>query len=125
LSREGESLKIVRCGERKWLKRRGYSKRILFAEDELESRGHLVQIVRSKAYTEIKPHYHKQTIETYYVLKGKAILSCGDKRFRARQGDAFLCKPGEIHGVNNDTGEEFLLLVFKINTKENDIYWTK
>ncbi len=118
-------MKIARCDEKEWLKRKGYSKKVLFTEDELKSRGHLVQIVKSEAHTEIKPHYHKQTIETYYILKGKAILFCGDERFRARQGDAFLCEPGEVHGVINDTDEEFLLLVFKINAKENDSYWVK
>ncbi|NIR86256.1 cupin domain-containing protein [Candidatus Bathyarchaeota archaeon] len=118
-------MKIVKRNEKRWLKRKGYSKRILFTEDELKSRGLLVQIVKSEAHTEIKPHYHKKTIETYYILKGKAILFCGDKRFRARKGDAFLCEPGEVHGVINDTDEEFLLLVFKINAKENDSYWVK
>jgi len=120
----GENLKIVKYDEKEWLEREGYSKKILFTGDELK-RGHLVQIVKSKGHTEIKPHYHKQTIETYYVLKGNALLFIGDKRFRAQQGDVFLCEPGEVHGVTNDTDEEFLLLVFKIDAKENDSYWVK
>jgi quercetin dioxygenase-like cupin family protein len=118
-------VKIVRSDEKKWLKRKGYSKKILFAEDVLESKGHLVQIVKSRSHTEIKPHYHKQTVEIYHVLKGEAILFCGDQRTRSHQGDTFLCKPGELHGVINDTEEEFQLLVFKINARENDTYWTK
>ncbi len=118
-------MKIVKDKEKDWLERQGYSKKILFTEVELRSNGNFVQIVKNEAHTEIKPHYHKQTIETYYVLKGKAILFCGDKRFRAHQGDALLCEPGEIHGVVNDMDEEFLLLVVKINAKENDLYWVK
>jgi len=125
LNRVGENLKIVKYDEKEWLEREGYSKKILLTEDELKSRGHLVQIVKSEAHTEIKPHYHKQTIEIYYILKGNAILFFGDKRFRAQQGDAFLCEPGEVHGVVNDSDEEFILLVFKIDAKEDDSYWVK
>ena len=120
-----ENVKTAKDEDKNWLERQGYSKKILFNEVELKSKGHFIQIVKNEAHTEIKPHYHQQTIETYYVLKGKAILFCGDKRFRARQGDALLCEPGEVHGVVNDTDEEFLLLVFKINAKDDDLYWVK
>lgn len=118
-------MKTAKDEDKNWLERQGYSKKILFNEVELKSKGHFIQIVKNAAHTEIKPHYHKQTIEIYYVLKGKAILFCGDKRFRASQGDALLCEPGDIHGVFNDTDEEFLLLVFKINAKDDDLYWVK
>ena len=116
-------MKIVGFDEKEWLEREGYSKKILFTEDELQSQGHVVQVVKSEAQTEIKPHHHKQTIEIFHILNGNAILFFGNKRFRAQKGDTFFCEPGEVHGVINDTDEEFLLLVFKIDAKENDRYW--
>jgi len=55
-------LKIVKLDDKEWLEKDGYSKKILFTANELKSRGHLVQIVKSEPHTEIKLHYHEQTI---------------------------------------------------------------
>ncbi len=115
-------MKLVKDDEKEWQERAGYSKKILLNEDELKSSGHLVQIVKSEAHTKIKPHYHKQTIEIFYILKGNAILYFGDNKFRTQPGDMFLCEPGEVYGVINDTNKEFSLLVFKINAQEEDRY---
>ncbi|MFX0207334.1 MAG: cupin domain-containing protein [Candidatus Hodarchaeota archaeon] len=115
-------MKLIKDNEKEWLERAGYSKKILLNEDELKSSGHLVQIVMTDANTEIKPHYHKQTIEVFYILKGNAIIFFGDNKFRTQPGDTFLCEPGDIHGVINDTNEEFSLLVFKIDAQEDDKY---
>ena len=118
-------MKFVKYDEKEWLEREGYSKRILIREDELKSRGNLVQIVKSDPHTEIKPHYHKETTEIYHILEGNAILFIGDERIRAKERDTFLCEAGEVHGVINDTEEEFLILVFKINAKEDNSYWLR
>jgi len=115
-------LKLIKDDKKEWLERTGYSKKILLNENELKSSGHLVQIVKTEAHTDIKPHYHKQTIEIFYILKGNAILYFGDYKFRTQPGDTFLCEPGDIHGVINDTDEEFSLLVFKIDAQEDDRY---
>lgn len=115
-------MKLVKDDEKEWLEQVGYSKKILLNEDELKSRGHLVQIVKTEAHTEIKPHYHKYTKEIFYILKGTAIIYFGDNKFRTQPGDTFLCEPGDVHGVINDTDEEFSLLVFKINKQEDDKY---
>jgi quercetin dioxygenase-like cupin family protein len=116
-------MKFVKLDEKDWLERKGYSKKILLTEEDLKSKGNLVQIIRNEANTEIKPHYHKQMIEIYHILKGNAIVFCGDKRIRAKPGDTLLCEPGEVHGVINDTDEEFQIAVFKINAKDDDMYW--
>ena len=120
-----DRLHIVKSGENTWVDGESYSKKILFTEDELQAKGNLVQLVKSQPHTEIKPHFHKQTKEIYYVLKGRAQLFCGDEWVRAEPGDAFFCEPGEIHGVKNDTEEEFRLLVFKINAIKNDLHWAE
>lgn len=115
-------MKLIKDDKKEWLERVGYSKKILLNEDELKSSGHLVQIVKTEAHTEIIPHYHKQTIEIFYILKGNANLYFGDDKFRAQPGDTFLCEPGDVHGVINDSDEEFSLLVFKIDAQEDDKY---
>jgi quercetin dioxygenase-like cupin family protein len=120
-----EKMKFIKINEKKWLERQGYSKKILLTEEDLMSRGNLVQIVRNKAHTEIKPHYHKEMIEIYHILKGNAVIFCGEARVQAQPGDTLLCEPGEVHGVDNDTDEDFQFVVFKINAKDEDMVWVK
>ena len=62
-------------------------------------------------------------IEIYHILKGNAVVFCGDTRVRAQPGDTLLCEPGEVHGVVNNTDEDFQFAVFKINAKDDDMYW--
>ncbi|MDG6221738.1 MAG: cupin domain-containing protein [Candidatus Bathyarchaeota archaeon] len=116
-------MKYVKADEKEWLKRAGYSKKVLLSEEDLNSKGNLVQIVNSESHTEIKPHYHKQMKEVYHILKGNAIVFCGDSRVRVQPHDTILCEPGEIHGVVNDTDELFQIVVFKMNAKDDDIHW--
>ena len=116
-------MKFVKLNEKAWLKRHGYSKRILLTEDDLKSKGNIVQIVKNEAHTEIKPHYHKRMIEIYHILKGNAVVFCGDTRVRAHPGDTLLCEPKEVHGLVNDTDEDFQFVVFKIHAKDEDMYW--
>jgi len=116
---------FVNQEEKEWLERKNYFKKILLNEGEIKSKGNLVQIVKVNPHTEIKAHYHKETIEIYYILKGSAILFFGDKRFNAKSGDVFLCEPNDTHGVINDSEEEFVLLVFKVNMREDDLVWSE
>ena len=116
-------MKYIKPQEKQWLKLTGYSKKILLTEDELKSKGNLVQIVNSEPHTEIKPHYHEQMKEVYHVTKGNAIVFCGDTRVRVQPQDTILCEPKEVHGVINDTDELFQFVVFKMNTKDDDIHW--
>ncbi|MDX1813711.1 MAG: cupin domain-containing protein [Candidatus Bathyarchaeia archaeon] len=116
-------MKLVKLNEKEWLHRQGYSKKILLTEDDLKSEGHIVQIVKNRAHTEIKPHYHEWMIEIYHVLSGNAIVFCGDLRTRVESGDTLLCEPREVHGVVNDTDNDFVFAVFKINAKDDDMVW--
>ena len=116
-------MKFVRLDEKGWLERQGYTKKILLTEKDLKSKGNLVQIVNTQPQTEIKPHYHKQMIEIYHVLKGNAIVFCGETKVRVQPQDTILCEPEEIHGVINDTDKLFQIVVFKINAKDEDIHW--
>ena len=118
-----DEMKIVKLNEKEWLHRQGYSKRILLTEDDLKSKGNIVQVVRNEAHTEIKPHYHERMIEIYHILQGNAIVFCGDLRSRVEPGDTILCEPREVHGVVNDTDEDFVFAVFKINAKDDDMIW--
>jgi len=118
-----KEMKFVKFTMEGWLERQGYSKKIVLNEKDLKSKGNIVQIVKNKAHTEIKPHFHKHMIEIYYIVKGNAVVFCGDSRIRTKPGDTLLCEPKEVHGLVNDTDEDFQFVVFKIDAKDEDMYW--
>ena len=118
-----KEMKFVKFTMEGWLERQGYSKKILLTEEDLKSKGNIVQIVKNKAHTEIKPHFHKHMIEIYHIVKGNAVVFCGDTRVRTKPGDTLLCEPKEVHGLVNDTDEDFQFVVFKIDAKDEDMYW--
>lgn len=125
-SEGGKQMKIINQEEKEWLKRKGYFKKILLTKDDLKSESDiLVQIVKNEPYTNVKPHYHKQTTEIFYILSDNGIFFINDNKNRHKPGDAILCEPRDIHGVINDGDEEFISLVFKINPVENDIHWVE
>jgi len=116
-------MKIIKTEEKEWKKSNGYYKKILLSENDLKSKGNLVQIVKVDKKTNIEPHYHKKASEIFFILKGNGILFVGNDKQRRKEGDIIFCEPGEIHGVINDTDDEFVWLVFKINFTENDTFW--
>ena len=116
-------MRHIKQEEKVWEDKEAYSKKILFTEDELKSKGNVVQVVKFLPKTKIKTHYHKHTKEIFYILKEGGIISIDNQHVRARNGDILLCEPGEMHSVINDTDEEFRILVFKINSEKNDSFW--
>ncbi len=105
-----------------WIEGQGYKKRILAGETEL-GRGNIVQIVRIGPGQEVKPHYHRQQTEFFYILRGEARLSIGGEEYQAKAGDRYLCRPNDMHSVKNRGAEDFELLVVKTGWKEGDAYW--
>lgn len=118
-------MKVVEQKEKTWIPCPGYYKKILLTENDLNSKGNLFQIVKVKPGKEIKSHYHKKTEEVYYVLEGKGIIWVNDYKSRCKPGDVILCEPGDRHGAINDTDEELVWLVFKINARKNDTFWER
>ena len=57
-----------------------------------------------------QPHYHPQTEEIYYILRGQGRMQIG-KEFRdVGIGDAIAIPPGAVHQITN-TGERTLLFL--------------
>lgn len=116
-------MRVVKQRDKTWVPCPGYSKKILLTENELKSKGNLIQIVKVKPGKEIKSHYHKKTKEIYYVLEGRGIIWVNDYRSRCKPGDVILCEPKDKHGAINDTEEYLVWLVFKIDATKNDTFW--
>ncbi len=100
-----------------------YLKEVPFSEKDLRCSGAKFQIVKFLPHTSIKPHFHKTTVEIFYVKHGTGIIKLNDKEFRCNSDDFFLCEPGDVHEFINDTNEDFVILVFKTNETEEDIHW--
>jgi mannose-6-phosphate isomerase-like protein (cupin superfamily) len=105
-----------------WIVKKDYKKRVLAGEDEL-GKGSLVQIVVIGPGNHVRPHYHGVQTEFFYILKGRAHLKIGSDEYDAKPGDTYITKPGDIHSVKNNGKEDFELIVFKSNWREDDSYW--
>jgi len=114
---------MKKIGVVEWIVSRGFRKKILADEKVLGQKGCLAQIVSVAPGDEVKPHYHKIQTELNYILQGNGILFFNKERIRTQPGDVIICEPGDIHGVINDTRDDFQFIVFKTNFVQNDIYW--
>jgi dTDP-4-dehydrorhamnose reductase len=79
-----------------------------------DDRGAIINIFQNKIWEEMNyidsrksyirgNHYHKETIEGFYIIKGKIkvhvinIISNDERLFEVTKGDSFLIYPNEIH----------------------------
>jgi quercetin dioxygenase-like cupin family protein len=58
-----------------------------------------------------KPHRHDGATKVYYVIEGEGVFRVGDEERTLTAGQLAFARPGEIHGVENRSGKELVLLV--------------
>jgi quercetin dioxygenase-like cupin family protein len=85
--------------------------------------GCFIQLVEIKPKSKVEKHYHKKQTEVFVILRGEARLGIGEEVYDAKAGDVFLCEPEKRHWVENEKDGTFLILVFKYNWAEDDIFW--
>ncbi|MGD9723840.1 MAG: cupin domain-containing protein [Pirellulales bacterium] len=56
------------------------------------------------------PHYHPQTEEIYYILRGEGRMRIGDETAAVGPGDAIAIPPGATHQIQN-TGRATLVFL--------------
>ena len=106
-----------------WIEGDGYRKKVLYTEDDVDSKGVRIQIVEIEAGDKVDPHYHETQTEVFNIQNGSAVLGIGDTDYRAEEGDTLICKPGDVHYTINDSSETFRIFVVKTNYVENDTFW--
>lgn len=116
-------MKKLQFDKLEWKERFVYLKNVLFDENTLGQKGAKFQIVRFLPKTSIKPHFHKNVREIFYVKSGNGIIVLNNERYEAKADDIFLCEPNDLHEIINDSLEELVLLIFKINEDPEDIFW--
>lgn len=61
--------------------------------------------------------------EIYYVVKGEAILTLGDRTCCIKQGSLVFIPGGVFHALENKSRtEDFVILTFWMDARQNDVY---
>lgn len=118
-------MKEIRIDEKNWIIAQGYKKQILASEDVFKSAGVLAQVVIIGPQETVAPHYHNHTYEFYYVISGSCQININDLKRDLRAGDMMLTEPGDVHSVHNGGDNDFVVLVFKSNSRKQDTFWRK
>ncbi len=67
-------------------------------------------------------HYHKQSQQFFYILKGTALFEVEEKSFTAEAGQGFHIKAGEKHRIINNTAEDLEFILSSQPSTNNDRY---
>ncbi len=57
-------------------------------------------------------HSHSESDKIYYVIEGRGMLHIAGEERECTAGDAIIARPGEEHGVKNESEINLVLLVF-------------
>lgn len=95
-----------------------YRKKIIFALEDFDEKGHLLQVVTIPPDTRQRLHFHRMQTEVFYILEGKATITINETDYPAETGDAFICAPGDVHNLWNKSGEDF-----NLPAEAEDSYW--
>jgi len=58
------------------------------------------------------PHWHRQTIEVFYLLTGSLTFEVAGETFQAGRGSTLVIPPGVVHTLHNPTSEPATYLTF-------------
>lgn len=109
-----------------WQGRFAHQKAILFNENDLDSKGSKMQVIKIQPDGVIEPHYHKVRTEVFYVLKGEGYITLGDEELKTIADDFMLCAPNTIHAFRNKGKEDFIVAIFRTNDPGDvDMLWVK
>lgn len=56
------------------------------------------------------PHFHKQTEEIYYILRGQGQMTIDGQQRIVGPGDAIAIPPGAVHTILNSGSEQLVFL---------------
>ncbi len=93
----------------------GWRYRLISKEDKnVAAYVHVVDILDSK------PHYHKRTVEIYYVLEGDGEIILDGKKQKISKGSIVHIPPNIVHSA---TGIMQILVVGVPDISEDDIFF--
>ena len=116
-------MKFIKAQNKEWLQKKGYSKKILLDENDLNYKGGLVQLIKVKSQEVAKDHYHKKQTEIFYFLTKNGYWVINDQKFEFEIGDVLVIEPNDRHYVMNNTTEDYVYIAFKFNYDSEDLHW--
>lgn len=118
-------MKFIDSTKGTWIKGRGYEKRVLFSESDLQCKGTLAQALRIRPGEEVGNHHHEKQFEVFCFTSGRGIFIVSGERVKVAAGDVLLVEPGDVHAIVNDSEEDLLYVAFKTNYVKDDLFWEK
>ena len=58
-------------------------------------------------------HFHPNSEDVIYILKGKATFNVGEEKFDVEQGDVVIVPEGVVHSAVNRSDDDVEMLVFQ------------
>lgn len=109
-------MRFIKSIDKEAILKKDYSKKVLLSlEDMAKYPGHVVQTVTIPPHTKQRNHFHMQQTEIAYVLSGNATYTVNNRPHNTTVGDIIVDEPNEAHFIHNESDEDFVVLVFKIN----------
>jgi len=102
-----------------------YLRSIVFEEKALQQKGAVFEVVKFPPNVQNKKHSHKRTTEIFFIKKGKGIIMIDGKKYPVQENDILLIPQECIHQVMNKSKKDLIILIFKTNSAEDDLYFSK
>jgi quercetin dioxygenase-like cupin family protein len=116
-------IKFIKAGTGELVKADGYSKQVLLKGLDMVERLALVQFIIIEPHQHAALHFHKKTMEVFYMLEGEGFIKINGQEFHVSPGDTMVCEPGDKHEVKNNSDQVWRYIVFKTFIKGSDNYW--
>jgi len=116
-------MKLIKSGDKQWLQKQGYSKKIYLNENDLNIKGGLVQKLLIKSGETAQVHHHEKQTEIFYFLNENGYFIVNGEKIEVKIDDVLVVEPFDKHTAVNETGKDFLYMAFKFNYSEDDLIW--
>ncbi len=80
-----------------------------------------VKWIKVKSGERLSLQYHNKREEYWTIIKGKAIMTLGEKQFEVKKGDRIKIEIGELHSIEGITETEFIEIQMGDYLGEDDI----
>lgn len=95
--------------------------RQFLTKEESNGAGRVFAEITIPPGSSVGEHVHEGDFETYYVLKGKALLNDNGTEVTLLPGEVNICKDGEFHSIKNVGEDNLVLIAIVLFTKQQEV----
>ena len=91
---------------------------VRFSDDKMQkvplfgSEKYFCDLYCLKPEQEQRIHQHSESDKIYYVIEGRGTVHIAGEERECLAGDAVIARPGEDHGIRNQSEDNLVVLVF-------------